>query len=160
MNKGQIFSLDFLLAMIIVIIFFGTIINSFETKTYLLKENINYDSLIQKSNSAFIALTNGKYVCKTNVNNNLPFTINKNLLPEQIFELKEYLGLQDKNILLILDEEILFEDKLLEKNEKIIVIEKDIVICDNEIDFVEFEKCLNGNPCEFEKKKIVLKVSE
>ena len=40
MNKGQIFSIDFILAIVLVILFMGTIITFSETQLYSEKENI------------------------------------------------------------------------------------------------------------------------
>ncbi len=158
MNKGQIFSLDFLLATIIMIIFIGTTINAFETRTYLIKEEINSDILIQNSNSAFIALTNGIYSCKTENYISLPFTINETVLnSKNIGELKASIGLQDKNISLEINGTKVFDE--INQKETIIAIENEVLFCNNIIELKDLEDCLNGN-CIFEKKKIILMVEK
>ena len=81
MNKGQIFSIDFIIAMILVIVFIGVLITSVETKHYSEKENINFELDLARSTTSLRVLTNGQYSCKTNDTNlTLPFSARSFLL--------------------------------------------------------------------------------
>ena len=160
MNKGQVFSMDFLLAMVLVIIFFGIIINAFETRTYTTKEKIIYDMLTQKSNSAFIAMTTNQYACQTDTGNILPFSLDERKLTSAE-ELKEKIGLQDRNIFLKIGDNNKFDERTqIETNKKNVAIDRNILVCNGTIQFNELENCVNGSSCNLEKKKVVLWVSE
>jgi hypothetical protein len=161
--KGQIFSLDFIIAIVIVIVFFGTILNAYETRNIMFKQEIENQFIIEKSNNAFLLLTSN-FPCETENGIILPYTINVEkmndfLKSESEYELKKKIGLKDNNIVLIIDKTKIINEVQSSKD-TIIVIEKNILTCDNKIIFEEFEKCLKGNSCKYGKKIIDLWVTE
>ncbi len=111
-NKGQVFSVDFVVAVIIVIIFFGLVVNSFEIRSYNTREEISRTALSQKADAGFVALTNGAYSCEVEVNSThsipLAYSLDLNKIdgpaPSGI---KNYLGLSDKKMSLKINESIL-----------------------------------------------------
>lgn len=152
-HRGQIFSIDFLLSIILVVLFFGLIIISGEIKTNNTKESIDFDILKNKIDTASILLTNGKYSCESE-NFILANSLDLNKLIDKN-ELKTYLGLIDKNINLKIDNTSTILNDNLTK-EKIINIEKNVLICNGLILFADLNNCLSGINCNLEKKKIVL----
>lgn len=97
MNKGQIFSIDLLLASIIAILLIGVLINTVEIKNYEQKESILSEELRLSSEAALLNLLNGKYSCKfayTNLTNSIDFYKLNNA---EIIDIEKTLGLLDSN---------------------------------------------------------------
>ncbi|MDD4250646.1 MAG: hypothetical protein PHX27_00460 [Candidatus ainarchaeum sp.] len=157
MIKGQIFSIDFLLAMVLCITFFGLLLNTFEIKNNTNNETIQFDTLSQKANSSFIALTNNKYACKLG-DTTLAFTLNETMLTD-INQLKKDIGLINNKIKLTIGNEVKFNE-INSNQQEIIVIENEIFTCTEEITFNDLNNCLAGNACRYPKKNIKLMVSK
>jgi hypothetical protein len=161
--KGQIFSLDFIIAIVIVIVFFGTILNAYETRNIMFKQEIENQFIIEKSNNAFLLLTSN-FPCETKNGVVLPHTINVEKMndflgDESVYELKRKINLENNNVILRINGNKIVDEGQLNKK-TIVVIEKDILTCSNTIDFEEFEKCLTGGNCDYIEQKISLMVSK
>lgn len=139
-KKGQIFSLDFLLSMIIVILIIGTIINTTEIKTYNTKKNIENQQIEENLDLAIkTILTTPKFNCDTN-GQILKYTLDINKIKNLKTEIKNVLGLNKYYTQIIIGaEEIIFEDT---PNTTLI---KEIIIqtCENSENF----KLMDLNNC-------------
>jgi len=157
MNKGQIFSIDFIIAMILVIVFIGVLITSVETKHYSEKENINFELDLARATTGLRLLTNGQYSCKTtDTNLTLPFSLNKTLFDNASKdEVKKYLSLNDTNI------NISINDTSTNVNDTyaqdFINLELEILTCNNTLDLNDMINSLNNN-YSLSKEKINLRV--
>ncbi len=160
MNKGQIFSIDFLISIILLVLFLGLIINAIEIKTNQTKETFLQEKIITESKVAFDVLTNGKYACKLDNGNILGSSLNENLLNSDLKEnVKEYLAISDKKVnLKVFDNPTILNDNLI--GETIINIEREILVCENVINFADLNNCLKGENCALEKKIVTLGVTK
>ncbi len=154
-HKGQIFSLDFIIAMTIIILFLALMINTAEIKTHEIKEGLLDKELQNKANSALLALSNGNYSCKMN-NSNIAFSIDNTVLSStSLTEIKEYLGLQKHKASIFIDNAELFSEEM---GEEIFSVEVDVLECNNGISFSELQNCLEGS-CGTQKKVLNIRVS-
>jgi len=98
MNKGQIFSTDFLFAMIMIILGFGILAGIAETNQYNLKEKTLMENIKNKAQTAALTIANSSFAdCNLN-DTNLAYSINtKKISALTEKEIKQKLGLQDYN---------------------------------------------------------------
>jgi hypothetical protein len=156
-NKGQMFSVDLLIASIVFIIILGFVISSTEEVSYREKEIFISENLKNKADSAFVAISNGVYACDYN-GLNLAYTIDTaKLYSDSNTELKKYLGIGDLNAVVSIDGNIIINETL--SGNFISVISESILLCKGGIDRNQLNECITGN-CELEKKNIIIKVSE
>jgi hypothetical protein len=151
--RGQIFSIDLIVAMIILVLFLGILITHSETITYSEKENIQMQKLIQKSEAGLTALLNGKYSCTTSSQNRLANSIDEQKIGTNLIQIKEYLALQNFKIEIKISEGAnqkfsKFDDPL---GYNVIVNERDILFCDGTINEADIEN---------NKHKLIFKVSQ
>ena len=160
-NKGQIFSVDFIIAVSIGLVFLGLLITSSELRVYSLKENRVNDELINKTNTVLIALVNGEYSCKTDNNIFLPFSINSSefyLLNKS--QIKQYL-LLDKNISLKIGDNLIVDDNMGVEEfvlKDIIALDFEVLVCNGLVSFADLNNCIIRDNCDLNKEIISLKV--
>lgn len=172
LNKGQIFSIDFLFAMILVIVSMALLMNAIQFKTYEAKDLVEKQILAEKTNAAVIALTEGEFSC--NFDQNIPLAysvdINKLLDANKLGAdiIKQKLGLADYNIHLTVTRypaggTTIVNDTL---GENTFFAEMDILACEKSVDirFADLNKCLvEGISCKSanaSKQKLTLGVSK
>ena len=159
MNKGQIFSIDFILAIVLVILFMGTIITFSETQLYSEKENILTTKLMKQTDAGLVVLLNGKYSCKLESGINLANSLNISLIATANKDpLKKYLGLNDNNVSLKIDGTPLNLDEVSTKN-TIIILDQNILVCTSQVLISDLNNCLRGSNCTLTENKISIEVS-
>ena len=159
MNKGQIFSIDFILAIALVILFTGTIITFSETQLYSEKENILTTKLMKQTDAGLVALLNGKYSCQLESGINLANSLNTiTVSSANEIALKEYLGLNENNVSLKLGGDPLNLDDLQTNNTRVI-LDQNILVCAGDLLISDLNNCLRGLNCNFVEKKISIEVS-
>ncbi|MFA7133773.1 MAG: hypothetical protein WC122_02230 [archaeon] len=158
MNKGQIFSIDLLFAIVLIIFAIGVLIGSAEINNYNQKQQIIKNNLITKTIIGAEVLTNSsEWNCDLN-NTHPAYSINTDLFNLNNFtlnEIKTKANLIDYNIRISLNDEILYED--IEENKDAIIHELDILSCTNQTTFNELKECIDKNencPNELINKKI------
>ena len=156
MNKrGQIFSVDFIIAVSIGILFLGLLIGVSETRIYSMKENNNTDILINETNAKLSALVNGKYACITDNQIVLPYSLDESKIGTEP-SIKNYLGI-DNNVVLTIGSTTIINNQL---NSDIVSLELEALVCNGIIPFSDLNNCLEGNACSARKETITLKVSK
>ena len=100
MNKGQIFSIDFIIAMILMIFFLGSLLSLGELQNYERKERRIIYELESKTEAALITLTNSpSYSCKLDTNSFLAYSVDINKIKNiKHNDLKNSIGLNDYNL--------------------------------------------------------------
>jgi len=146
MNRGQIFSIDFLIAMILMIFFLGLILSLGELQGYERKEErIRYE-LESKTESALISLVNSPdYACKLDTNSYLAYSFDYskiNLISQD--DLKKSLGLIDYNLSLILNGHIDVNHNDAHNGTNVYAIDLNVLYCDSEVNFSDLNSCMNG----------------
>jgi hypothetical protein len=158
-NRGQIFSIDLILAMVVVIIFIGAMISFSEIRANQIKSE--QDNLIfnDKTQTAFSILLNGKYSCETSNG-----TLLAGSLDESIFNLetkddvKEYLGLNDTNVLIQINRVDSQVNDLISGDN--FSLEEEVLVCNGEINYSDLNDCMNGGTCILGKEKVLLRVAK
>ena len=148
-NKGQIITIDFLMAMILVIFCFGVLISFGELRSYEIKERISYNDLQEKTEAGVIAFSGGNISgCITDNKTVIPFSYDsskKNNIT------KESLGLRDYNVSLVIgDEKIINENVDLSKDS--LTVNLNLILCDDKIKITDVENAV--------KTKAVLRVGK
>ena len=159
-NRGQIFSIDLILAVILIILFIGVTINIAEHKTYNEKEVLEKRELNNTAEAAAIALLNGKYSC-TSGGLALSNTINTTkIMGASNLDINNYLGLNDFNSQISLGGIPTAMNDLL-TGANTVVYNFDVLTCsgNTDIDLKELNKCIQGKPCTYAKKTLILKVN-
>lgn len=111
-NKGQLISLDFLFATILVIFSLGMLIGMAELRMYEIKEGIIYDDLQEKTEAAMIILSGGSLVgCVTDNGAILPFSYDDDAAKTAKVT-KANLGLTDYNVSLQIGGATILNDSL------------------------------------------------
>lgn len=156
-NKGQIFSVDLIISLIIMIVFLGAIIGITESKAYAEKEKAIYNNLLNKTDAGFVSLTNSFYSCDSN-GLNLAFSIDKEKINgASETSLKQQMGLLDFNTYLEVDSTIIIDNSIT--GDFIVSMDKNILVCENGINRTDIINCINGS-CVTEKKRVILRVSK
>jgi hypothetical protein len=154
MHKGQIFSMDFLFALILLVVFLGTIVTHSQIRTHAEKEVILNEQLLKETDSAITVLLNGATPCKITKNSNTIYTLNNSintndlnkalLNQNKIEEFKEKLGLVNKNIVITID----LDNYIMEITSTpsdMLVFKRKIITCDSDITIDQFNDYLLGN---------------
>ncbi|MFA5763769.1 MAG: hypothetical protein WC915_03065 [archaeon] len=159
MNKGQIFSIDFILAMILVVLFIGTILTFSETQLYSQKENILTTKLIKQTDAGLVALLNGKYSCQLESGINLANSLDMTTInAADESALKKYLGLSDKDVTLKIDGSFLKLNNT-PTGDKTIILDQNILTCNGQVLISDLNNCLRSNNCTLTENKLSLEVS-
>jgi hypothetical protein len=158
-NKGQIFSIDLILAMVVVIIFIGAIISISEIRTNQVKNEQDNSIFNNKTQTAFSILLNGKYSCKTSNGTLLTGSLDRSSFSSYTKEqVKNYLGLSEENVL------ILFDGVNSQVNDSIMgdnfSFEENVLLCDGEINYSDLNDCMGGGTCSLQKKNVLMRVAK
>jgi hypothetical protein len=145
MNKGQIFSIDMLFGMIVLILGVGVLLGAAEINFYNFSQQIRHDELVQKTITGAQVITNSKYFgCKFG-EANTAYSINYDTIRSITLEqLKEKANLLDYNIRLTVSGEVLFDD--IENSKNLVGVDLDILHCTNYATFNGLKECLTSNP--------------
>ncbi|NMA44421.1 MAG: hypothetical protein GX950_01240 [Candidatus Diapherotrites archaeon] len=128
-QKGQIFSTDFLIAMIIIILIIGVIISAIELRNFEHKEKISKNIMEQKTNLAFNTLITNKEI-NCNINElQLINTIDLNKLQNKK-NLKEMIGLDEYEIQIKIGSQTIGQLTNNDINNKLVIKTK-IMSCEN-----------------------------
>ncbi|MBT4192514.1 MAG: hypothetical protein HOE11_04355 [Candidatus Diapherotrites archaeon] len=147
MEKGQIFSLDFILAVVLLILFLGTIINAANIQQYNSKAELLDEEFTSSIETAAITLLNGNYSCEY-ANTKLASSIDLTLLtPASATALKSYLGLEDKLIFLEIDGTTILDETA--GSEQIYVFDFEVLTCNAPLDLSQIILCTST--CDLKK---------
>jgi hypothetical protein len=163
MSKGQIFSLDFLIAMILMIFFLGLILSLGELGGYERKEQRLQHELELNAEAALLTLSNShQYGCTLDTNTTLAYSINQKKVRDLTHvELKNSLGLNDYNLSVMLGGTIIGPHDEGHFGRNVYALEVDILSCIDDITYPMLEKCLDGT-CDpgINKQTLTVKVSK
>jgi hypothetical protein len=156
MNRGQIFSMDLLASMIIIILGLGLLTSIGEINFYNTKQKQGFESLKQKTETALIILTNStKFDC--NIEGiELAYSIDENkinLLSEA--EIKKELGLKDYNAQIYTQTRTIINDAMGFDN--IASIDINIAYCKNTPIFEDINNCMRSEDGACYDTKLLLK---
>jgi hypothetical protein len=159
-HKGQIFSIDFILAMLLAVLFLGMIVNLNESKLYSQKEDILTIKLTNQTDAGLVALLNGKYSCKLqHTQINLANSLNLTTLNDTTkTHIKKDLGLNDRNVSLTVNNISTSLDDTNFSN-AIIILDQNILICTDFISIEQLNNCINNISCDLNEATLNFKVS-
>jgi len=159
MNKGQMFSVDFLLSIAMLILFIGLLMAAAEIKGYEAKEKILSNSLEQKTEVALGILMNSPDVGCTFNGEVLSSSINTTKLTTiTLAQLKTKLNLQDNNVSIVLDGIEVMGDTMDSKN--IVALDSEVLICSGNVSFSDLNSCMTQTVCPLPKQTISIKVGK
>lgn len=146
MNRGQIFSIDFLIAMILMIFFLGLILSLGELQGYERKEErIRYE-LASKTEAALISLINSpQFSCELDNNSFLAYSLDFNKIDNiSTKNLKEAIGLDGYNLSLSINyNQFPKHDEIL-TGKNIYVTDVKILYCNKGVSFYDLNNCMNS----------------
>ena len=152
-TKGQLFATDFLIAMVIIIIGFGTLAAALEFNMYQNKGTTNYNILTEKSEAAAITLANATWADCNFDTARVAYSINTDKIDPLIgalteAEVKKRLGLFDTNTYILITypdstiKNIVTDSLFGEKN--ISTMDLNILTCNNSATFADMNGCMTG----------------
>lgn len=154
MHKGQIFSLDVLFAIVILIFGVGLLIGAAEINFYNYRQALEYKELVQKTITGAQVIANSeKWDCNFS-NFHSAYSINKDKFQTTtIKEIKTKTNLTDYNIRISIGDEMIYSDLLSTTN--LVVIDLNILACNNFANFSMLKKCMDlGEICNNEDQNI------
>ena len=157
MNKGQLFSIDFVIAMILMIFFLGSLLSLGELQSYERKERrITYE-LESKTETALITLTNSpNYSCKLDTNSFLAYSFDLNKIKNITHDdLKKSIGLKDYNLSLLLNNSLVQNHVDDHAGLNIYSIDVEVLFCDGNISYQDINNCQFGACSHGVEKKIL-----
>ena len=163
MNKGQIFSIDFLFAMVLMIFFLGMLIGLGEMQNYEKKEQTIRAELETRTQAALITLTNSNdFTCKTDLGTHLAYSIDlSKLIPKTNIDTKNNLGLKDYNLSILLDNIIQTGKDDAHFGKNIYAFDINILQCNGIVNFSDINNCMNDTCSGATKQaKLTIKVSK
>ncbi|MDD3159408.1 MAG: hypothetical protein PHQ98_00395 [Candidatus ainarchaeum sp.] len=139
-KKGQIFSIDFIISMIVVIFMIGLVFYIANLNSFSQNEKINKDLFYSRTESSLILLVNSpKYGCYIG-DKLLPFSINSSKLTTSIqsTDLSKHLGLSDYDFKIVYaksDQNIIVGTAGydLSSSKSKIILDLNVVLCDGVI---------------------------
>jgi hypothetical protein len=145
MNKGQLFSIDLLFGVIILIFGIGLLISAAEINTYNQKQENNYTELVNKTILATQVITNSiDWDCNFD-KTHAAYSINKDkFLATPGNTIKEKANLIDYNIRITIGELPPIYDEIINSKDAI-VYELEILTCNNTTDFNMLKNCMSTN---------------
>jgi len=159
MHKGQIFSTDFLFAMVLIILGIGLLLGSFELNSYNTKEIALRAEMKEKAETAAIVLTNNiDYDCNIGTTE-IAYSINTdklNIEKTNTKKLKEKLGLQDYNINIYIDPPLTAYVSEVLPNVNIIGIDLNVLVCTNAMTQTDLNRCISTSLATCQAPKIQL----
>lgn len=164
MRKGQIFSVDFLIAITIVVLIISTFLIAVEKSNFDKKENFDSTKLGQKLSASAFSLITTNYSCETN-EQKIMYSVDKAKVITNQDTLKKEIGLLDYNVQIVLigenTTEILNEELT---GNNIYVIDFDVLVCENSnsLNFLDTIDCIDGKcySSKVTKQKLTIRVSK
>lgn len=149
MNKGQIFSIDMLFGIIVLIFGVGLLIGAAELNFYNSRQTLEHNELIQKAIIGAEVITNYKEWDCNLTNTHPAYSINKDKLRlKTISEIKQKANLTEYNIRITIDEEILFTDSQIQEASNLTAFDLNILTCNDSADFNSLRNCIiEGEIC-------------
>lgn len=146
MNKGQIFSIDLLFGVILLLFGIGILISAAEINSYNQKQENTHNELVTKTILAAQVITNStEWDCNFD-GTHAAYSLNKDkFLAESgntIIKIKEKANLMDYNIRITLGELPPLYDELTDSKDAI-VYKLDVLTCNNTTDFNMLKKCMS-----------------
>lgn len=148
MSKGQIFSIDLLFGVILLLFGIGVLINAAEINSYNQKQENTYEELVTKTILAAQVITNSaEWDCNFD-ETHAAYSLNKDKFlaasGNTIMNIKEKANLLDYNIRITLGEQPSLYDEIINSKDAI-VYDLNILTCNNTTDFNRLRKCMNTN---------------
>jgi len=152
MNKGQLFSIDLLFGVILLIFGTGLLLGAAEINTYNQKQQINHDEIMEKTILAAQVITNSsEWDCNFD-GTHAAYSLNRDkflsTFGNTLEKIKQKANLIDYNIRINLGEEIIYDNIITSK--ELIVFDLNVLTCTNTTDFNMLKKCMdmpNGPAC-------------
>lgn len=165
MHKGQIFSIDFLIAMGIVVLLIGTILLATEKQNFYQTEENEHNKLTTKINNGLLALfATGEYDCNLE-NQRLKYSLDINKLIQKKATIKQKIGLIDYNVQLIIETDIsvqILNEEL--KDDTIYALDMNILTCidSNKLSYLDLFNCREGTcySANLKERKLSIRVSK
>ncbi len=145
MNRGQIFSIDLLFGVIILLLGIGILLGAVEINTYNQKQQIAQENINQKTILAAQVITNStEWDCNFD-QFHAAYSINRDkfgneTLGNTLAKLKEKTTLMDYNIKLILGTDIIYDE--ISNSNNIVVFDLNVLTCKNTTDFNMLKNCV------------------
>jgi len=163
-ERGQVFSLDLLIAMVLVVLGIGLLLNAAELRAYEAKESSLRAEMQEKAEAALIAFTNSKVIACAADSTPLAFTADYAKLNAMNSAagreaLKKFLGLQGYNVQLSVGATTALNDSPNEGN--IVALEAPVMTCTSSatLTMKDVGDCATGSCTKLTKQTISLKVS-
>lgn len=157
MNKGQLFSIDLLFGVILLLFGVGVLIGAAEMNMYNQKEQIIHNELVEKTILGAQVITNAQeWDCNFD-NTHAAYSLNTDKFfdaANTIEKIKQKTNLVDYNIRITLGETIAYDDVMTPKNA--IAYDLNILTCTNDTNFSMLKNCMTTNSdcyTEFIKKE-------
>lgn len=148
MNKGQLFSIDLLFGVILLLFGIGILISAAEINSYNQKQENNYNELLTKTILASQVITNStEWDCNFG-ETHAAYSLNKDKFSiafgNTTTKIKEKANLLDYNIKITIgDTPPLYEELINSKD--VVVYTLDILTCNNTTDFNMLKKCMSAD---------------
>lgn len=156
-KKGQIFSLDFLLSLMLIIVIIGILLNSLELKSYAVKQNFQKQYLYNLAYTASQRLVSSyELACELedeSGNKIDGFTLLNCINPNKTIT-KEALGIPENFKCNISGINVQKCNDNIAADEEKISIKRKVFIADK-LTKKEFYGCMQGNICNYEKEIVV-----
>lgn len=152
-NKGQIFSIDLLFGVILLLFGIGILIGAAEINNYNQKQQMNHEELVQKAILGAEIITNAKeWDCNFD-GTHAAYSLNKNTFAidagNTIEQIKEKANLRDYNLRIMINQNIIYDEIVNYKDA--IVFDLNIVTCtNNTTDFEMLRNCMNSKTACFD----------
>jgi hypothetical protein len=155
MNKGQVFSTDMLIGMVLILLGIGFLGSLMEFNLYNTKQQYNINEFNQKTETAVLTLVNSPWSACYVDGVFLPYSISPAKLKTiGSAGIKQRLGLSDYNVNITIGSgfgtEVIIGDA--PNGAQVGAIDLNIIVCHKSAGFGDLNKCMrNGTSCENDK---------
>ncbi len=167
--KAQIFAVDVIISIILVILAIGIISAAAEFNFYNSKQQTSYAILKQKAETAAIVLANSNWSSCSTGNTNLSYSINTikinaiNPNPDtRKAEIKKRLGLEGYKANIILQTPVAYEilnEEMTDPNA--VSLELNVFVCTGgNVAQNLLNSCMEGGACTFSERKLIITVGK
>lgn len=144
MHKGQVFSVDMLFGIILLIFGIGILIGAAEINFYNYRETLEQKEILQKAIIGAQIFSNSEELDCYFSDMHLPYSINREKLVLMDIEgIKQKTNLTDYKIQISINEEVIFSDT--DSTTDLIAIDLNILTCNNYADFNMLKACMTKN---------------
>lgn len=159
-DKAQIFTVDVIISIILVILAMGVVSAVAEFNFYNSKQQLLYDSLKQKAETAAIVLANSDWSTCSIGNTNLAYSVNFykiNSVGHEM-DIKKKLGLQDYNVQIKIGGWEILSDSMTSQN--VVSVDLNVFYCNQLPPADSILNCLNNARCSDNKQKLSITVGK